>query len=88
MGEKVQSALNLLVDSSEVYPLIEEDEVVEFKTKHGKIITDKGDLVILATAFKAKVDGIITGDKHFDNLEVKKLIEVISASQALKMINS
>jgi uncharacterized protein len=87
MAEKVQTALDMLVDSSEIYPLLQQDKVIEFKTKHGEIITDKNDLVILATAFEAGVDMIVTGDKHFYNLEVRKLVDVIDAGQALEKIN-
>jgi len=71
--EKVQPALNMLVDSAEKYPLLEENEVIEFKNEHGEIINDKGDLVISPAALEAGVDAIITGDKHFDNTEVKEL---------------
>ena len=83
MEEKVQPVLSLLMKSAENYPLLAENKVVEFKNQHGEIISDKGDLVILATALEAGVDAIITGDKHFDNSEVKELIEVIDAGDAL-----
>jgi len=88
MQEKVQPVLNMLIESAENYPLLEENEIIKFKDEYGKIINNKGDLVILATALKAEVDAILTGDKHFDNLEVRKLIEVIDANQALGRINS
>jgi len=85
--EKVPPVLNMLVDSAEKYPFLEEKEVIEFKNEHGEVIGDKGDLVILATALEAEVDGIVTGDKHFYNTKVKELIEVIDAGQALEKIN-
>lgn len=87
MAEKIHPTLNILVDSSERYPLLVEDKIIEFKTKHGEIITDKNDLVILTTALEAGVDAIVTGDQHFDNLEVRKLINVIDAGQALEKVD-
>ena len=86
MEEKVQPVLSMLMNSAENYPLLAENKVVEFKNQHGEIIADKGDLVILATAFEAGVDAIITGDKHFDNSEVQELIEVIDAGDALERL--
>ena len=76
----------MLVTSVKKYPLLPVDKVIEFKNKHEKVISDKNDLVILLTAFEAKVDAIITGDKHFDSVEVRKLIEIMDTNQALEKI--
>jgi len=83
---KTQPPLEILVNSVEKYPLLSEKEIVDFKQKHGKIITDKSDLIILATSYKAEVDAIITGDKHFYNPKIKKIIKVIDAKEALKKL--
>ena len=36
--EKVEPVLKMLMKASEKYPLITEDEVIEFKNEHGEII--------------------------------------------------
>ena len=63
-----------------------EEKVKIWKLQSGadEIWKDKNDLVILVTAFKTKVDAIITGDKHFDSVEVRKLIEIMDTNQALR----
>lgn len=86
MQNKAEPLLKILIDSAERYPLLEEKEIITFKQKRGDIINDKNDIVILATALKAEVDAILTGDNHFHNSEVKKIIEVIDANKALELI--
>ncbi len=86
MQKKAEPVLKMLIDSTERYPLLKEKEIIAFKQKRKDIITDKNDLIILATALKAKVEAIITGDNHFQNSKVKKLIEIIDAGQALELL--
>ncbi|MFW6282064.1 MAG: putative toxin-antitoxin system toxin component, PIN family [bacterium] len=86
MKNKAHPTLELLINSVTKYPLLSEKEVIDFKQKQGEIITDKSDLVILATAHKANVDAIITGDNHFLNPKITKLINIIDTKQALQII--
>ena len=87
MQNKAQPTLEILINSVTKYPLLSEKEIIEFKQKQGDIITDKSDLIILATAHKANVDAIITGDNHFLNSKVTKIIDIIDANQALKKLD-
>jgi len=50
----------MLINSGTKFPLLPEKEIIVFKQKHDEIITDKRDLIILATAHKANVDAIIS----------------------------
>ena len=86
MKNKAAPLLNMLIDSAEKHPLLTEKEIITFKQKRKNIIKDKKDLIILATAVKADVDAIITGDSHFYNSKVQKLIEIIDARKALELL--
>jgi len=85
---KAQPTLEMLINSVTKYPLLSEKEIIEFKQKQGEIFTDKSDLIILATAYKANVDAIITGDNHFLNSKVTKLIKIMDTNQALQKIET
>ena len=88
MENKIQPILSMLLNSVERYPLISSKKINKFNNKHENIISDKQDLIILATALDAQVDAIITGDKHFDSPKIKQLITIIDAKKAFEKINS
>ena len=87
MADKAETVLNLLVESAERYPLLSAREVNQFiNSRDLEIDLNKGDLIILATAFNAKAEAIVTGDKDFHKPEINKLIQIIGTAQALQKL--
>jgi putative PIN family toxin of toxin-antitoxin system len=50
------------------------------------VIADKGDNLILGTAYDGKAEYIISGDKHLLKLKSFKGIKIITVAQALRLI--
>ena len=89
MADKAETVLNLLVESAEKYPLLSAQEVNQFiNSRDLEIDLNKGDLIILATAFTAKAEAIVTGDKDFHKPEINELIQIIETAQALQKLKS
>ena len=68
--------------SIEWIPISSSIETEKLKT----LIRDPKDIPILAAAVSAKPDLFVTGDKDFHTPEVKKLIPVYTATQALNSL--
>ena len=88
MENKAEVSLNLLVKSAKVQPFLPAQELNQFIYNWNlDIELSKGDLIILATAANSKAEAIITGDQDFHESEIKEIIEIISADQALQKLD-
>lgn len=83
-SERAQVALEILFAKAERYPLVSTKQIRRFKKEFGDVIPDQKDLAILAAAKESHVDAIISGDKHFHRPDVKSIVTVMTAAQALK----
>jgi len=66
--------------------LLQNANVYKIKTRFSQITPDPDDNIVLETAYSAKADYLVSGDKHLLDLREFKGIKIVSVDEMLRLL--